>query len=392
MKKFLVMAALVVAAGYLVYHRLLPIWHKPANVAKTRDAGPPANGGETKPPPALPLTDGLQLVKDGKHAEAIPVLTGEIAELEKKGSDDAARHIAALARCYDATDKDDKAAEMWNRLIDRFPSSQEAVEGHSWLAHNALTDAERAKHHEIVLTSAGDSVEKHIAKMEEGLGKCDQPGKEYEAREALSRALAAGLPADKASIVKEAIGKLNEKLIWSRMKTPESIDYTVVAGDTLNRIALEHKTTRGLLMRINKLKNNRINPGNNFKLIPCDGCELRVSKTDLTLQLWLRGNFIKEYSVCVGDPDNAPTPEDTFTVTGRMEDPPWKGVPAGAPGNILGTRWMGVKEKPTYGVHGTTQPETIPGRKSAGCVRMLNSDVEEVYDFAIDGSKVIISP
>lgn len=392
MKKFLVMAALVAAAGYLVSHRLLPLLHKPADVAKTHDAGPPANGGETRPPPALPLTDGLQFVKDGKFAEAIPILSGEIAELEKKGSSDAARHLAALATCYSETDKDDKAAEMWNRLIDRYPSAPEATQGHSWLAHNALTDAERARHHEIVLASAGDSVEKHLAEMEQALALCDQAGKEYEARAALSRVLAAGLPSEKAATVKEAIGKLNQKLIWSRMKTPDSMEYAVVAGDTLNRIALEHKTTVGLIMRVNKLQNAKINVGNVFKLIPCDGCELHVSKTDLTNQLWLRGNFIREYRVCVGDPDVSPSPEGTFTVTGRMENPPWKGIPAGAPGNILGARWMGFKEMPTYGVHGTTMPETVPGRKSAGCVRMLNSDVEEVYDFAIDGSKVIISP
>jgi lipoprotein-anchoring transpeptidase ErfK/SrfK len=75
-----------------------------------------------------------------------------------------------------------------------------------------------------------------------------------------------------------------------------------------------------------------------------------------------------------------------------MENPVWRDKAFGDPENILGTRWMGFKEMTSYGVHGTTQPETVPGKKSAGCVRMLNADVEEVYDFAIGGTKVTILP
>lgn len=81
-----------------------------------------------------------------------------------------------------------------------------------------------------------------------------------------------------------------------------------------------------------------------------------------------------------------------------MKEPAWYspdgGVfPYGHKENILGTRWIGFKDKPDlrgYGIHGTTQPETIGTESSNGCIRMLNSDVEELYDFVTLNTEIVI--
>jgi lipoprotein-anchoring transpeptidase ErfK/SrfK len=81
----------------------------------------------------------------------------------------------------------------------------------------------------------------------------------------------------------------------------------------------------------------------------------------------------------------------------RIKDPPWyrrgERIEHGDPRNILGTRWMGFK--PTsdltgYGIHGTTQPESVPGRVSNGCIRMRNADVEELFEWVPKGTKVYV--
>ncbi|MHC5081892.1 MAG: L,D-transpeptidase, partial [Planctomycetota bacterium] len=84
-------------------------------------------------------------------------------------------------------------------------------------------------------------------------------------------------------------------------------------------------------------------------------------------------------------------------IANRIIDPPWfwKGevIPAGDPKNILGTRWMGFKNKPGltgFGIHGTTEPESVPGAVSRGCIRMKNPEVEELFRMVPLGSKVII--
>ena len=50
----------------------------------------------------------------------------------------------------------------------------------------------------------------------------------------------------------------------------------------------------------------------------------------------------------------------------------------------------GSPEHSGYGIHGTTRPDTVPGPTSAGCVRMINTDVEELFEWVPLGTKIII--
>ena len=72
-----------------------------------------------------------------------------------------------------------------------------------------------------------------------------------------------------------------------------------------------------------------------------------------------------------------------FKITSRIENPPWyrpdgKTIPYGDPENILGTHWLGLNV-PGYGIHGTWEPDSIGRQSSAGCIRLLNDDVAELY-------------
>ncbi len=45
-----------------------------------------------------------------------------------------------------------------------------------------------------------------------------------------------------------------------------------------------------------------------------------------------------------------------------------------------------------YRIHGTNQPQTIGGRVSSGCIRMVNDDVIDLYGRARVGTKVVVLP
>jgi lipoprotein-anchoring transpeptidase ErfK/SrfK len=64
-------------------------------------------------------------------------------------------------------------------------------------------------------------------------------------------------------------------------------------------------------------------------------------------------------------------------------------VPPDSPENVLGTRWLGF-DKPGYGIHGTVDAAPIAKQQSAGCVRMVNSDVEELFTVVPIGTEVTI--
>jgi lipoprotein-anchoring transpeptidase ErfK/SrfK len=70
------------------------------------------------------------------------------------------------------------------------------------------------------------------------------------------------------------------------------------------------------------------------------------------------------------------------------------GMPGG-PDNPLGARamylWQGNKDT-LYRIHGTNEPWSIGRNISAGCIRLTNEDVIDLYDRTTVGSKVIVLP
>lgn len=64
---------------------------------------------------------------------------------------------------------------------------------------------------------------------------------------------------------------------------------------------------------------------------------------------------------------------------------------AGGPGNPLGARTMYLGGT-IYRIHGTNQPSTIGKFMSSGCIRMVNEDVENLYDKVKVGTRVVVLP
>lgn len=215
----------------------------------------------------------------------------------------------------------------------------------------------------------------------------------------------AGFGADREQLV-DRLNKLNSFLLWTRMSTRDSTSYTVMPGDSVEKIAVAKGIPRDCarsISRINKLRSDHISVGQKLKIIAPLKMEYFVSKQHLKLTVFLNGYFFGEFPVGIGKGGSTPLGE--YKLTTKDKNPDWtqtlpdgqkKVWKFGTKENILGTRWMGMEDKPAVGaiglgVHGTTQPKTVPGRESAGCVRMLNKDVELLYDFTPSGTKVTVT-
>ncbi len=169
------------------------------------------------------------------------------------------------------------------------------------------------------------------------------------------------------------------------------IVYQVNPGDTLDKIAKAQGTTIEFIRKINKLKDSRIKAGQKLSIWNAP-FTIEISKPKNRLYLNVNNTTIKEYLISTGKADSL-TPLGEFTIQSRYPNPTWfhKGevVPGGTPENWLGTRWLGF-DKPKYGIHGTIYPELIGQSVSGGCVRMKNSDIEELYQYIPIGTKVTI--
>ena len=187
------------------------------------------------------------------------------------------------------------------------------------------------------------------------------------------------------------LDETNIKIILSSQAVPGlSQEYIIQPLDNLTKISKQFNTTVDLIKRINNLASDKINPGKKLK-IWTGKFSVLADKSQNILMLKCNNEIIKTYNVSTGLSNS--TPVGTFKITTKLVNPVWYKsgavVPPDSPENILGTRWMGFNLE-GYGIHGTTSPESIGKQATAGCVRMLNNEVEELYTFLPQGTEVTI--
>ncbi len=215
-------------------------------------------------------------------------------------------------------------------------------------------------------------------------------GQLLEAKKAYQQILQESPESPLATTAQERLGAVNLKLLLSPAPSSDAQIYTVVAGDTLSKIARQFHTTVDLLKAANGLSSDRIRPGQRLKVFS-SSFSVVVDKSLNTLTLKQGEEVLKVYRCSTGQ--EGITPTGTFKIVNRIVDPPWfspEGViPSGDPRNILGSRWLGF-DLAGYGIHGTTDPTSIGKPVTQGCVRLANADVEELFILLSEGTPVTV--
>jgi lipoprotein-anchoring transpeptidase ErfK/SrfK len=114
-----------------------------------------------------------------------------------------------------------------------------------------------------------------------------------------------------------------------------------------------------------------------------------VSIPDRKLALLEDGHAVKIYYVAVGA-QVSPSPSGEFQIAHRVSNPTYYKpgvVIAPGPGNPLGTRWIGLGVR-GFGIHGTNRPSSIGKNASHGCIRLKNSDMEDLFARVRVGDRV----
>ncbi len=106
---------------------------------------------------------------------------------------------------------------------------------------------------------------------------------------------------------------------------------------------------------------------------------IAISLSARQLRLYQDRALVRSYPVGVGK-TTTPTPIGIFSIMTKSPHP----------GGPFGAMWLGLSI-PRYGIHGTSNPSSIGGFVSKGCIRMHNRDVLEVARLCPIGTLVHIN-
>ncbi len=126
-----------------------------------------------------------------------------------------------------------------------------------------------------------------------------------------------------------------------------------------------------------------------------------IVKSANAMLLYAADSLLRRYTVAVGnDTIGKATPAGRYKIINKIENPPMllhdgTYVPPGDWRNSYGSRWMSLGTADTgrydgYGMHGTNAPHSVGLTISAGCIRMYDDDVLELFDVVRVGTPVEI--
>ena len=296
-----------------------------------------------------------------------------------------------LAQCE--TQLNDVTPERWEEVLAANTSSVAQCEARY---HLALASADRANAIELFVKDYPGST--YAPPLLLDLGETAMANKDVMRAWSAWEALVTHHPdAPEAQQVRQRLGGLQMQLLCSPRPLSFTVHHEVAPGENLTLIARKYNRPVDSLMRVNRLTSDTIRPGTRLKIDQSKYVlQVDISDHEMVLsRLTDDGmtNFVKAYPVGTGRDDN--TPRGTFRIIDRLKNPTWykpgsDPLPYGSPENLLGTRWLGI-DCPGFGIHGTWEPDTVGKSSSAGCIRLLNEDVEEVYDLVPVGTPVIIT-
>jgi lipoprotein-anchoring transpeptidase ErfK/SrfK len=276
---------------------------------------------------------------------------------------------------------------FWLAGCDRLPSS--STPSSSTAPENSATNATAVAPTPTLATTSRPPApaESNTEQYQQAL-TLENEGKLEEARALLQPLCDGGDASDK---VLDLFGAINTKILFTPASAPEKTNYTIVAGDSLGKLAQKFGTTIDLIKKSNNLNGEIIRVGDRLRIYQ-GRFAVTVSKATNELRLTDNGKLFKRYRVGTGQ--YSKTPVGDFKITNRLANPPWwradgKTIPFGDPENILGTHWLGLNV-PGYGIHGTWDTNSIGKQATAGCIRLLNDDVAELYAILPVGSPVEI--
>lgn len=212
-----------------------------------------------------------------------------------------------------------------------------------------------------------------------------------------------------ANIIRTKLKELSDDLIFSKRVIKDdtvTLHHLVRSGDYLGPIANSYKVNYPLLERINKVKATRIWAGMKLKVIKGPFHAI-VDKSDYLMDVYLNDDkankiYVATYPIGLGEQNSTPIGTWRVRPGSKVTNPSWVDPRTGKvfqpddPANPIGEYWIGLqgtsentKDKQGYGIHGTTEAQSIGQQMSMGCIRMRADDLVWIYMMLVDKDSTV---
>ena len=232
------------------------------------------------------------------------------------------------------------------------------------------------------------------------------PSRIIEGRDKLNATLRMPISPEQRSSVKAQLSKLSEQWLFSKTFYAQDklcSSYKVQSGDYLSTIAKKHDIPYELLMEINGIKRpESLRAGERIKVVN-GPFHAKVYRSAFKMDIYLQGTYVKTFSVGLGK-SGRQTPLGLWHIKagGKIPHAIYTDPDSGAvihpedPAYPLGSRWMeleglddNTRDKTSFGIHGTKEPESIGKASSRGCVRLHNGDAIKVYNMLVSVKSLV---
>lgn len=252
----------------------------------------------------------------------------------------------------------------------------------------------------------------NAASFAEGKARFDA-GDLIAARAMLSDALLAGnLQPQQQQAAREILAQISQQAIFGRRvlkDDPWADTYVLQPGDLLQKVAARHDVTWELLCRVNGIADPRkVRAYQTIKIVK-GPFHAVITRSKFTMDIYLGSAgkpgavYVLTWPVGLGKDDSTPVGTWVVAPHGKLKNPTYYSprgegiIHADDPKNPLGEFWIGLTGidgpaagKPSYGIHGTIEPESIGRQESLGCIRMHNDHVAIAFELLVEGKSTVV--
>jgi LysM repeat protein len=213
-------------------------------------------------------------------------------------------------------------------------------------------------------------------------------GKTLETRDALLTFIEQYPESTKLGDAKKIVGDINTSLVFTSTPGSDKLEYTVVSGDALVKVASKTKSSAELILRSNNLSSIDLSIGQKL-FIPQLDISLVLDRSAKTLSLLNKGKLFKEYPLLALDlPSSARGKEPIVTkVSDKIALNGPERVAFGSSRDYIGSERSIMLGLTNAMIRGKSEE---PGAEMPSGIVVSQEDIEEIFPLITRGTSVTI--